>query len=133
MNKNLIKATAIWLVIVLVAILNGSLRDIVLVPWLGMELALPLSGVFLSMLIFLLTLLLIPFVNLSKQKTCLWIGLMWLVFTLAFEFIFGYFVVGKSWREIQQVFDWRDGNLFSLVIFVTTFSPWVAAKVRGLI
>jgi hypothetical protein len=80
-----------------------------------------------------LTLLLIPIISLSKQKSCFLIGLMWLVFTLAFEFLFGHFVVGKTWREILQVFDWREGDLFSLVIFITALSPWAAAKVRGLI
>jgi len=61
------------------------------------------------------------------------IGLLWLVLTLLFEFIFGHFVAGKSWQDIAQVFNVKKGDLFLLVLVVTAISPWLAAKIRGFI
>lgn len=125
------KATGIWLVIVVAAIFNGVFRERVLVPAVGVDLALPLSGVLLAVLVFLVTLLLISFIGSSKQNTYIYIGLLWVVLTLSFEFLFGHFVVGKPWHEIIQVFNIRKGDLFIVVLFITGISPWLAARIRG--
>jgi hypothetical protein len=45
--------------------------------------------------------------------------------------LFGYYVVGKSWVEIMQVFNIQKGDLFIVVLFVTAFSPWLSALIRG--
>ncbi|HID82523.1 MAG TPA: hypothetical protein EYH06_06030 [Chromatiales bacterium] len=125
------KATGIWLLIVIAAIFNGVFRERVLVPAVGADLALPLSGVLLAVLVFLVTLLLISFIGSSKQNTYIYIGLLWVVLTLSFEFLFGHFVVGKPWHEIIQVFNIRKGDLFIVVLFITGISPWLAARIRG--
>ena len=52
-----IKAIGIWLVFVISAILNGVFREKVLVPAIGTSIALPLSGVILAALVFLVTLM----------------------------------------------------------------------------
>ncbi len=128
----LLRATSIWFLIVGTAVLNGLLRETVLVSILG-EMALPVSGVSLAILVFLVTLVSVPFIGPAKTKTYLWIGIYWLALTLSFEFLFGHFVAGKAWREVLQVFNVQQGNLFSFVLLVTTFSPWIAAGARGLL
>ncbi len=129
----LFKATGIWFVIVVAAIFNGVFRESVLVPAVGADLALPLSGVTLAVLVFLVTLFLISFIGSSKQKTYIHVGLLWVVLTLSFEFLFGHFVVGKPWHEIMQVFNIRKGDLFIIVLFITAISPWAAAKLKGIL
>ncbi len=133
MASILIKATGIWLVIVLAAILNGTLREKVLVPMLGASAALPLSGISLAALVFVVSLTFVPFIAASGTRAYVMIGLLWLVLTLLFEFIFGHFVAGKSWQDIAQVFNVKKGDLFLLVLVVTAISPWLAAKIRGFI
>ncbi len=128
----MIKGIGIWLIIVIAAILNGTLREKLLVPVIGSGMALPLSGLTLSILVFIVSLTFIPYIGASEPKVYMAIGLLWVVLTLSFEFIFGHFVVGRSWQEIMQVFNIKKGDLFILVLLVTAFSPWLAAKVKGL-
>lgn len=103
-----------------------------LVPLIGSDLALPVSGVSLGVLVFVVSFIFVPRLGPSTQSVYIAVGLFWVVLTLLFEGVFGYFVVGKTWAEIMQVFDVRKGDLFVLVLAVTAVSPWLAARVRGL-
>jgi hypothetical protein len=125
-----LKALAVWLLLAAMAVMNGILRDLILAPLLGAQPALPLSGVILAMLIFTVTFLVIPFFGRLKNSTSIMIGLLWVGITLLFEFSFGHYSAGKSWREIARVFNLTNGDLFSLALLVTAVSPWLAAKLR---
>ncbi|HEX9758126.1 MAG TPA: hypothetical protein VGB26_10035 [Nitrospiria bacterium] len=127
------KALAVWLVMVVAAILNGILREKVLLPLLGNQISLPLSGILLSILVFLITFLFIPFFGKLDGKTYIGIGILWVLLTLVFEFLFGHFVVGKTLKEIVQVFNLFEGNFFVLPLLTSAVSPWIAAKLRGFI
>ena len=128
----LLKATGIWLLIVIAAIINGVIREKLIVPIAGIETALPLSGITLSIIIFLISLVSVSFIGAMETKTFLAIGVLWVLLTLSFEFLFGHYVVGKSWKEIMQVFNIQKGDLFIVVLFVTAVSPWVTGKIRGI-
>ncbi|WP_052299072.1 hypothetical protein [Thermodesulfatator indicus] len=60
MTGIILKAAGIWLVIVLIAIVNGIFREKVLTPLLGSDLALPISGISLAMLVFVVSFIFIP-------------------------------------------------------------------------
>ncbi len=132
MRATLLKGLGMWLILVVVAIFNGALREMVLMPHMGIEVALPLSGVFLSISVFLVTFFLIPFIGKKEGYVYLSIGLLWVVLTLAFEFLFGHYVAGRPWSEIVQVLNIRKGDLFIVVLIVSAISPWLAAKAREL-
>jgi hypothetical protein len=133
MRDILSKAIGIWFVILITAILNGLFREKVLLPAIGETLALPISGILLAALVFLVTLLLVTFIGSSESKTYIGVGALWVMLTLSFEFLFGHFVMGKSWQEIFQAFDIMQGDLFILVLFASFISPWATAKLRGVI
>lgn len=57
---NILKSLIIWFYFIPIAILNGGLREYVLVKTIGAEWALPVSGITLSVCIFLITWLLLP-------------------------------------------------------------------------
>jgi len=126
----MIRSVGIWLLIVVAAIINGALREKLLTPLIGAHLSLPISGITLSVLVFVITYFTLPFFGNVKSRVYIFIGLFWIILTLAFEYLFGHYVMGKSWYEINQVFDVRNGNLFTVVLAVTAFSPWTAAKLR---
>lgn len=132
MLRIMMKSIVVWLIIVIAAILNGGLRETFLTPLIGAQLSLPISGITLSVLVFVITYLSIPFLGDVKSGAYLRIGLFWIILTLSFEYLFGHYVMGKSWNEINQVFDVQNGNLFIVVLFVTALSPWTAAKLKGL-
>ena len=57
---NILKSLPVWLSFIPIAILNGGLREYVLAKTIGAEWALPVSGITLSVCIFLITWLLLP-------------------------------------------------------------------------
>lgn len=128
-----IRSTGIWLCFVIAAIINGAVREKLLTPLLGSALSLPLSGVTLSALVFLITYFTLVFLGEVKPKLYLRIGLFWIVLTLAFEYLWGHYVAGKSWDEIHQVFNIFKGNLFIIVLIVTALSPRIAARLKGIV
>lgn len=128
-----LKAIALWFLIALVAILNGILRDLVITRWLGAGIALPMSGVILAAVVLLVSWLFMPWLNLQTAQGHLLLGVAWVLMTLAFEFLFGHYVGGKSWQEILQVFNVMRGDLFLLVLIVSLIAPWLVAQWRGLV
>jgi len=52
---------------------------------------------------------------------------------LIFEYLFGHYIVGKPWQEINQVFNIFKGDLFIIVLIVSAVSPWLTAKLKGLV
>jgi hypothetical protein len=127
------RALGVWFLFVPAAILNGALRDKVLIVVLGQALALPLSGIILSILIFFITMIFVPYLGGSAAWHFWLTGFMWLILTVAFEFVFGHCVMGKTWVEIVQIFNVAQGNLMIVVVIATLISPFFAARFRGLI
>ena len=95
--------------------------------------ALPLSGILLTALVFLITLMFISVIGYSESKVYILVGFLWVALTLSFEFLFGHYVVGKSWQEIIKIFNMLRGDLFIVVLFISAISPWTAAKLRGIL
>lgn len=116
---NVIRSLLVWLYFIPVAILNGGLRQYVLVRWFGEVGANALSGVLLSLFILLITWQLLPRIVRYNQKESYRIGIVWMLLTIGFEFIFG-LTGGISFRELLSAYNPMTGNLWLLVV-VTTF------------
>jgi hypothetical protein len=80
-----VKISGIWALLAIVAIMNGVVRDKLLALLIGERLSLPLSGVLLSLLIFCVTLIMVPFLAISRPWGFLYVGIVWVLLTLAFE------------------------------------------------
>lgn len=105
------------------AILNGGLREYLLVKFIGEETALPVSGILLSVFIFLVTWLMLPrLVNGCGMKGCLAIGVCWALLTAAFESAAG-IAGGNTITEILAAYNPSTGNLWVLVLATTLLSP----------
>ena len=112
------------------AILNGGLREYVLVRLVGEETALPVSGILLSVFIFLVTWLLLP--HLAKgcgMKDCWAIGFCWVLLTVAFESAAG-IAGGSTVTEILAAYNPLTGNLWVLVLAATMLSPALLKVLR---
>ena len=127
----LFKPLGAWLVILALAVANGALREIVLIPVLGKTIGLVLSGALLSLLVALVSL---AFVRLSRGITIsqgLRVGASWLCLTLVFEFSFGRYVQHKSWSELLDAYTFKDGNIWPVVLLVILLAPSVAGLVQA--
>jgi len=125
----LLKAIAVWLLILVLAVLNGGLREAVLLPAFGKPLALVLSGVLLCACIVAVALVLVPRLGPLRAAQALNLGLLWLALTLAFEFGFGRLVQGRPWRELLEAYTFADGNIWPLALAVTFFAPLIAVRI----
>jgi len=126
-----LKAIAVWLLILACAVLNGGLREAWLVPALGTPAALVLSGVLLSIVILAVSLLLVPRLGRLATGQCLYVGLLWLCLTLAFEFGFGRLVQHQSWQRLLEAYTFKDGNVWPVVLVVVFLAPLLAVRGRG--
>ena len=67
----------------------------------------------------------------QRLRELLWVGLSWLLLTVAFEVLFGRFVVGLAWSRIAADYDVLNGGLMPLGLLLLFFSPMLAAHLRG--
>jgi len=125
-----LKTSFIWCIIAIFAVANGVFRVSFLEPYIGKTLALPVSGITLSIIVFTITFLSFKLFDKSSSLTYLLIGIQWVSMTLAFEFIFGHFVMGRSLQALFQVFNILEGNLFIIALLVTLFSPLLVSLIR---
>lgn len=125
-----LRAFGVWLLILVLAIANGGLREWLLLPHLGTPLALWISGVLLCLGIVALTYAFLPRLHVRTRRGLWQLGLLWLLLTLAFEFGFGRLVQGHSWPELLAAYTFEDGNLWPLVLLVTLVAPRLVARMR---
>ncbi len=120
-----IKITLIWICFIPVAIINGGFRDYLLDKYLPENISLAISGIILSGLIFVITMLLLPRIKRLSEKDCVKIGIQWMLLTVVFEFYFG-LSSGSTWSELIEAYNPLKGNLWILVLLSTFLSPmWV--------
>ncbi|UIP30096.1 MULTISPECIES: hypothetical protein [Photobacterium] len=124
------KALVIWIVILVLAVANGVLRESVLVPRFGTPVALVLSGILLSAFIIGVAYFSLPWLHISRPLVLCAVGAGWLVLTLVFEFSFGLWQ-GKSLSELLKAYTFKDGNIWPVVLATTFFAPFIAAWLRG--
>lgn len=125
-----LKSAALWLAILVLAILNGVVRENLLIPVLGGFSGLFVSGAVLSLCIFLVAFAATPWYGSLASRQWLLVGLFWFVLTVAFEFSFGRLVQHRPWSELIEAYTFRGGNIWPVVLLATLLSPWLAAKLR---
>ena len=128
---NILKSLIIWFCFIPVAILNGGLREYVLAKAIGEEWALPVSGIILSVCIFLITWLLLPrMIKAFTSKEGWLIGIGWALLTIVFEFAAG-LAGGSTVSELLAAYNPLSGNLWLLVLLTTLLSPVIVRKVKA--
>lgn len=126
-----VRAFAVWLVLIVAEILHGIARGIFLVPHVG-EFRSNQIGVFTgSVIILVIALAFVRWIGVFRTTDLLAVGLLWLILTLAFEILFGRFVVGASWERLAADYNVSEGGLLPFGMLVLLLSPLIAGKLRG--
>lgn len=114
-----------WLPMVAIAVANGALRDL----WYGKRmselaahqlstaLGLVLLGAYMGVVMRLW-----PAAN---GEQALLVGAMWLVMTVALEFLFGRLVARQSWRRLLHDYNLLAGRVWLLVPLWVAVAPYV--------
>ncbi|MCL7945446.1 hypothetical protein [Marinobacter sp. ATCH36] len=124
-----LKSLLVWFGILALAITNGLIREIVLLPAFGIPAAFILSGLLLSVLIIGAAYLALPWLRLNQASQQWAVGFGWLALTLVFEFSFG-LAQGKSWPVLLEAYTFKDGNIWPVVLTITACAPFIASKLR---
>ena len=127
------RSLAVWLLLVAAAIGNGALRELALVPRLGEATSHGVSTVLLAAVIAVVTLVSIGWLAPATLTDAIRIGMLWLALTLAFEFGFGHWIAGDSWRALLDDYNVRAGRIWVLIPLVTALAPAAMARLRGLV
>ena len=125
--KKYLQSIGIWLLIIPLAILNGGLRENVLVK-LG-DIALPLSGIILSVCIFVVAIILIPKIKNCEQKDYIIFGVIWFVLTNLFDLSM-YLSDGGNFNDLLNSYNFLNGNLWIVVVLTTLLSPIIVSKIK---
>jgi hypothetical protein len=127
------RALVIWIGILLLASLNGAMRDLLLAPRLGDPVARAISTLALSAIVVLVTWLSIRWIGPASARAAFVIGAFWTLLTLAFEFLGGRYVFGKPWATLLADYDLTRGRIWVLVLVVTLLAPLLVARARGVL
>lgn len=127
--QTLLKSVLVWAIILMLAVLNGALRDVVLVHAFGPTSARFVSGVVLCSVIVTAAALAAPWLGNPPLRSFWRIGALWLVLTLGFETAVGY-AEHQSWQRLLDAYRLQGGNLWPLVLVTTLIAPWIGARIR---
>ena len=130
-SRIFLRAIAVWLIIIAAEIVHGILRAIVLVPRVG-EFRSNQIGVFTgSAIILAIAYVSVRWIGASHHSELLLVGAMWLVQTVAFEVLFGRFVMDLPWERLLADYNMLAGGLMPLGLVVLLLSPWIASKLQA--
>ena len=126
-----VRALVVWCVLIAAEFVHGFFRAIFLVPVVG-DFRSRQIGVFTgSVLILAVTYFLVPWLRTTDTKALIYLGALWLLLTVSFEFGFGHYAFGRSWADLASDYDIRQGGFLLGGMTVLTFAPVVAARMRG--
>jgi len=114
-----------WLVLLGVAMLNGTLRDFTYGKHLS-ELSAHQLSTLIGILLFALVIQ--RYVRRWPPATAreAWhIGLFWMLLTVAFEFLFFHYVGGHSWQVLLANYDMSAGRLWPLILLWVAVAPYL--------
>jgi hypothetical protein len=126
------RGLAVWLGILLLANLNGAVREMWLIPAMGKIPGRALSTVVLSVLVFLIAWLTVGWIRPVSTGDAMLIGLVWLLLTLGFEFLVGHYVFHKPWAELTEDYNVARGRIWPLVLVAVLFAPLWTARIKRL-
>ncbi|MET0064734.1 MAG: hypothetical protein ABW076_00150 [Candidatus Thiodiazotropha sp.] len=122
---------ALWVVLAIVAIVNGAIRMKVYAPAMS-ELSAHQLSTLSGLILFSLCIGLFTGIwPIATAGQALRIGVIWLAMTILFEFIFGHYVMGHSWSRLLHDYNFLQGRLWLLVLAWTAIAPWVFFHIRS--
>lgn len=126
----ILKYVIIWLGLVVLAIVNGGLRNELYGKYIPELYAHQISTA-TGLLIFSAYIWIVSaFWRILKWRDAVIICFVWLLLTILFEFIFGHYVMGHSWSRLFHDYNIFEGRLWILVLLWTVFAPYVVYKLR---
>ena len=120
-----------WIGMVILAILNGAVREKIYGPFMR-DLSAHQLSTFIGLILFGLYIwILTGIYRIESSSQAFVIGGMWFIMTISFEFIFGHFIMGHPWSKLFHDYNLLKGRIWLLVLIWTAVAPYVFYRVRS--
>jgi hypothetical protein len=124
----ILKYAAAWLLMPIIGIINGVIRQYGYANALG-ELRAHQVSTLTGIVLFGLYIRALTLVwRIRSSAEAIAIGLIWLTLTIAFEFLFGHYVMKHPWSRLLHDYNIFEGRLWVLVLLWVTVAPYVFYK-----
>jgi hypothetical protein len=124
-DNALFKYVLAWVPMVFIGVGNGILRETTYGQYMDELLAHQISAVTAIAFFGLYVWFLVRRWPIPTSGQALTIGLLWLVLTVVFEFIFGHYIMGHPWARLLHDYNILEGRVWSLVLLWITVAPYV--------
>ena len=124
----LLRAFAVWLLIIGVETVHGILRTLLLVPLMGDFPARQVAVFTGSLLIFGVAYLFIRWIKAGTTLRLVAVGLMWVVLTVLFEIGLGRLVLDLPWERLTEDYDITRGGFLGIGLLFLAATPLLAAS-----
>ena len=115
----------VWLIILPAMIVNGALREVVLRPTVGPRASEVISAALGIAIIVVFTRYLMRPIAGRSPGELVRASVTLVLLTVAFEFLFGRYVDGRSWAELLENYAIWRGHLWPVVLLSLAFMPFV--------
>lgn len=117
--------TIAWIGLVIVAIINGTIREKGYRKYVG-ELRAHQISTITGIILFGACIYIFSLIwKIQSANQAITIGLIWLALTIVFEFVFGHFVMKHPWDKLLHDYNILKGRLWLLILIWTTIAPYV--------
>ncbi len=127
----LLKALAVWLLIIIAETLHGILRGLLLVPLTGDLAARQIGVVIGSLIILAISYFTIDRISTTDWRQRLFIGFVWVSLTVLFELFLGKVLLGLDWDRILSDYDIGRGGFMLFGLLLMAASPSIAYMLRN--
>ena len=123
------KQFLLWLPMIAIAFLNGTIRQLFFVRSMSELRAHQLSTVTLIVFCSIYIWSIFPVLKVLNSKQAFLIGLTWMILTVAFEFLLGR-LTNKPWAYLLQDYNIATGHIWPLFLICLFLLPWVCYVIR---
>lgn len=126
------RSIIVWLVIVFAETLHGTARRFLLEPVVGDFRARQISVLTGAIIIFAIAFAFVRWIRAASVSKLIFVGVVWLILTVLFEVTLGK-ILGYSRERILSDYNLFEGGFLALGLVFMTFSPLIAARIRGIV
>jgi hypothetical protein len=117
------RALAIWLLLLILALLNGAIREALVTPRFGEQGGHIISTAILCAAIIIVAWFSISWIGPKNGREALVVGIVWVALTIAFEFLAGHYAFGNSWERLIADYNVFRGRIWILVLLANLVAP----------
>lgn len=121
----------LWFPMMVIAVINGAIREAVYKKQLGDLGAHQISTITGIILFAIYSWIIFSYWKIESSTQAILIGLMWLLMTLAFEFLAGHYLFKNSWEKILNDYNIFKGRVWILIPIWVTILPYLFYKLIG--